>query len=129
MHRVHAFIVFVSLDKLSSLFLHSCESNLNSIYRSILQNRQVYLKEVLSIPETISNFKVSHNPRKLTLKLPPVLESPPVAMLETDNSTSFSFTRCAFRIFCPVTSARFHKGIECLDHTSSIDSLTIYRYI
>jgi len=84
---------------------------LNSISRLHPQNQQIYLRGDLSIPETISNVKASQGARKLTAKLLPVFESSPVAILETDNSTSFSFPLCAFCIFYSTTLAQSFPGI------------------
>jgi hypothetical protein len=63
------------------------------------QSQQICLREDLSTPETISNVKASQGAHKLTTKLLSVSESSPVAILETDNSASFSFLLCAVCIF------------------------------
>jgi hypothetical protein len=95
---------------------------------SILKANKCISEKISQFLRRISNVKSSQGTRKLTTKLLAVFESSPVAILETDNSASFSFPLCAFCIFYSITLAQSFLGIGCLSGDILLQS-NLSRYI
>jgi hypothetical protein len=95
---------------------------------SILKANKYISEKISQFLRRVSNVKVSQGARKLTTKLLPVFESSPVAILETDNSASFSFPLCAFFIFYSITLAQSCLGMGCRSGDIPL-LLNLSRYI